>query len=154
MITKLSFKFKSVPKVVNKTSKGTVIKRVTKKLQGICFVENGVYKIHVTDPFTTTDDDVEYPAQLLLEFTDKSYDLKGKMKVFVKQYHPEDKSICFCRTKDHATLFPGLKSNYVPMCHNWVCSGYVVRDNKQLKFDLIEAITINGYNVIDWREER
>lgn len=118
--------------------------RVSKKVIGKCFIEDGIYKIHVElEPKDAVD---IHPAKLLLEFTQDSYDLKSRDKVFSKCKTNEDKWVCYCRTKDHATVFPGDRSNYVPFAPKWLCSGYVVKVDKHLMFEFKETLTIDGYN--------
>ena len=117
--------------------------KVSKLVVGKCFIEDGVYKVHVElEPKDAIDN---YPAKLLLEFTNNSYDLKGHEKIFSKCKTNEDKWICYCRTKDHATVFPGDRRNYVPFASNWLCSGYVVKVDNHLMFEFKEALTIDGY---------
>lgn len=119
-------------------------KRVSKKVEGYCFIEDGVYKVHVE---LQSEDAIEAnPGKLLLEFTEDSYDLKGHEKIFIKCKDHKEKWICYCRTKDYATSFPGDKSNYVPFAHNWIVEGYIVRVNKQLMFEFTKTLTIKGYD--------
>lgn len=117
--------------------------RVSKLVVGKCFIEDSIYKVHVE--FEPKDTINNYPVKLLLEFTDESYELKGHEKVFNKCNTNEDKWICYCRTKDHATIFPGDKRNYVPFAPKWLCAGYVVKVDKHLMFELKETLTIDGY---------
>lgn len=133
-------------KLINKPRKVTSTKpvRVSKKVVGECFIEDGIYKVHVE---LESKDALEVnPAKLVLEFTEDSYSLKGKDKAFNRCKTNEDKWVCYCRTRDYATVFPGNKTAYVPFAAKWLVLGYVVRVNKQLMFEHRETLTIKGYN--------
>lgn len=140
-------------KLINKSRKVSNEKpvRVSKKVIGECFIEDGIYKVHVD---LESKDALEVnPAKLVLEFTEDSYSLKGKDKVFNKCKHNEDKWICYCRTKEHATIIPGDISTYVPFAPKWLVLGYVVRVNKRLMFEHKSSFTIKGYNYNITHEE-
>lgn len=117
--------------------------RVSKKVIGVCFIEDETYKVHVE--LESKDAIDNYPAKLLLEFTNDSYELKGKEKVFTKCKTNKDKWVCYCRTREHATLFSGDRHNFVPFAPKWLCLGYVVKVDKHLMFEFKEALTVDGY---------
>jgi len=113
----------------------TGIVRQGKIHEGEVFIdENGTYKVSVS-----IKDDPEYPSLLVLEFTERSYDLKGKQVVFgiIKD---KGRLVRYIRSKEQAKFFPGLPTQYIPFAPNYVVKGYLVRDNGVLKFDFTEVI--------------
>jgi len=138
-----NFKFKPIAK---RRKKAVAVKerKLAANVIGIVFIEDGVYKVHVS---CATSEEEELPPQLILEFTPDSYNLKGHTKAFTKCYTPRDKWTCYCRTREHSTLFPNLAEQLVPFAHNWEVKGWIVRRNGQLMFKLKQALTIHGYNM-------
>lgn len=144
-VCNFTFKFKPVNKSYNR-KKEVIERKIGGKVQGYIFLENGEYKVHVDVP-KDTDEYEELKPQLVLNFTPESYDLKGHMKVFTKCKLPSDKWICYCRTKEHATIFTGDINTLVPFCHNWICTGWIVKYKSQLMFKFKHIISIRGYNM-------
>ena len=119
--------FRLVPKPIKKPTK------VSKKLvEGECFIENGVFKVHVNF-------DNEGVSQFLtLEFTSDSYILKGREVVFDAQpTSPLGKGIYYRREREFKHS-PGLRTQYCSVCEGCIFSGYVVRVglDKHLAFKL------------------
>ena len=123
------------PKIKHKTS----IIKIGKITKGTVFQdENGVFKISIA---TKTDE--PNPDLLILEFTDKSYDLTGVKDVFLRK----NTRIRIIRNEYDCKFFPGLAEQYVPFAPNWLVKGYIVRDNGKMKFDFEGLIGINGYDI-------
>ena len=123
------------PKIKHKTS----IIKIGKITKGTVFQdENGVFKISIA-----TKADEPNPDLLVLEFTDKSYDLTGVKDVFLRK----NTRIRIIRNEYDCKFFPGLTEQYVPFAPNWLVKGYIVRDNGKMKFDFEGLIGINGYDI-------
>ena len=136
-----SIQFKvAVPKPKrNKTSDG--IKRITNKIvKGKVFQEkDGTYKVSIN-----IDNDSDL---LVLDFTERSYDLTGKTNVFSRTVDSKGKRIRFIRNLINAKFMPGLPEQYIPFAPNWIVRGYIVKDNGISKFDFKSLVGIDGYTM-------
>lgn len=123
----------------NKTSDG--IKRITNKIvKGKVFQEkDGTYKVSIN-----TDD---YPDLLVLDFTERSYDLTDKTDVFSRTVDSKGRRIRFIRNSINAKYMPGLPEQYIPFAPNWIVRGYIVKDNGIKKFDFKSLVGIDGYTM-------
>ena len=123
----------------NKTSDG--IKRTTNKIvKGKVFQdENGTYKVSIS-----MENDPVHPDLLVLDFTERSYDLTGKTNVFSRTVDSKGKRIRFIRNLINAKFMPGLPEKYIP---NWIVRGYIVKDNGTMKFDFKSLVGIDGYTM-------
>lgn len=126
----------------NKTSDG--IKRTTNKIvKGKVFQdEDGTYKISID-----MRNDSTHPDLLILEFTERSYDLTGKTNVFSRTVDDKGRRTRYIRNEIHAKYMPGLPEQYIPFAPNWIVKGYIVKDNGTMKFDFKSLIGIDGYNI-------
>ena len=139
--------FKFVPKT--KKPKEASNKRLTKLVVGNCIRSDDTYKIIIDSKVLKNTDDTEsnYPDLLYLEFTEESYNIKGVISVFDRKPDERGKYVRYIRNELNAKMFPGSKERLVPFCHNWACSGYIVRRNGKLMFDFNECICpYNLYN--------
>ena len=78
-----------------------------------------------------------YQDITVLDFTEKSFELKGRTDVF---YHEKDKTghyIRVMRDKMTAYLSPGCSELYCALCNNSCFSGYIVKVNNVLHFDML-----------------
>lgn len=136
-----SMQFKvAVPKPKrNKTSDG--IKRITNKIvKGKVFQEkDGTYKVSIN-----IDDD---PDLLVLDFTERSYDLTDKTDVFSRTVDSKGRRTRFIRNSINAKYMPGLPEQYIPFAPNWIIRGYIVKDNGTKKFDFKSLVGIDGYTM-------
>ena len=137
--------FKLIPK--KRVVKHDGNKRLTPKLvKGMCIKEGDTFKIQV-DVRALKPNIIEkgQPDLLLLDFTEESYELKSVISVFDR--NPDDKGryTKYIRNETKAKFFPGNVEKYVPFCHNWICSGYIVRRNGKMMFDFNECIAPQGY---------
>ena len=145
--------FKLIPK--KRVVKHDGIKKLTTKLvRGVCLLIDGEYRIKLD--ITTLKPDIidkEHPDILIIPFTEKSYELKGMISVFSKTCDDKGRYTRYIRRETNAKFLPGNPEKYVPFCHNWVCSGYIVRCNGKLMFDFNECIAPQGYTVIKEEDE-
>ena len=136
-----SMQFKvAVPKPKrNKTSDG--IKRITNKIvKGKVFQEkDGTYKVSIN-----IDND---PDLLILDFTERSYDLTDKLNVFSRTVDNKGRRTRFIRNTINAKYMPGLPEQYIPFAPNWIVRGYIVKDNGIKKFDFKSLVGIDGYTM-------
>lgn len=133
----------AVPKAKrNKTSDG--IKRTTNKIvKGKVFQdENGTYKVSIS-----MENDPVHPDLLVLDFTERSYDLTGKTNVFSRTVDSKGRRIRFIRNLINAKFMPGLPEQYIPFAPNWIVRGYIVKDNGTMKFDFKSLVGIDGYTM-------
>lgn len=126
----------------NKTSDG--IKRTTNKIvKGKIFQdENGTYKVSIN-----MENDPVHPDLLVLDFTERSYDLTGKTNVFSRTVDSKGRRIRFIRNLINAKFMPGLPEQYIPFAPNWIVRGYIVKDNGTMKFDFKSLVGIDGYTM-------
>lgn len=136
-----SIQFKvAVPKPKrNRTSDG--IKRISNKIvKGKVFQEeDGTYKVSIT-----IDND---PDLLILDFTERSYDLTDKIDVFSRTVDSKGRRTRFIRNTINAKYMPGLPEQYIPFAPNWIVRGYIVKDNGIKKFDFKSLVGIDGYTM-------
>ena len=142
-----SVSFKLVPK--KRIIKNDGNKKLTPKLvKGVCVKEGDDFKIQL-DVRALKPALIEkgQPDLLVLDFTEESYNIRGVASVFDRNPDKKGKYIRYIRNETSAKIMPGSPERYVPFCHNWVCSGYIVRRNGKLMFDFNDCIAPNGYGV-------
>ena len=124
----------------NRTSDG--IKRTTNKIaKGKVFKdEDGTYKVSIS-----MENDPVHPDLLILDFTERSYDLTGKTNVFSRTVDNKSRRTRFIRNPMTAKFMPGLPEQYIPFAPNWIVRGYIVRDNGIMKFDFRSLVGVDGY---------
>ena len=126
----------------NKTSDG--IKRTTNKIvKGKVFQdEDGTYKVSIS-----MENDPVHPDLLILDFTERSYDLTGKTNVFSRTVDSKGRRTRFIRNTIAAKFMPGLTEQYIPFAPNWIVKGYIVTENGTKKFDFKSLVGIEGYTM-------
>lgn len=126
----------------NKTSDG--IKRTANKIvKGKVFQdENRTYKVSIS-----MENDPVHPDLLVLDFTERSYDLTGKTNVFSRTVDSKGRRIRFIRNLINTKFMPGLPEQYIPFAPNWIVRGYIVKDNGTMKFDFKSLVGIDGYTM-------
>ena len=126
----------------NKTSDG--VKRTSNKIEkGKVFQdEDGTYKIAIILQEGSINPDLK-----VLDFTERSYELKGKTNVFSRTLDKNGRRTRFIRTINYAKHMPGLPEQYIPFAPNWIVRGYIVKDNGILKFDFKSLVGVDGYNM-------
>lgn len=143
-MTKLGLSLKiSVPKKSKIISKNT-IKIEAKNKKGVVFIdEDGEYKVSLS-----MENDDYNPSLLIVPFTEKSYELKGKINIFSRTTDKDGRYIRYIRSEEKARFFPGNPDIFVPFAPNWIVKGNLVREGLILKFDFISLVNIKGYNMI------
>ena len=143
-MTKLGLSLKiSVPKKQKTISKNT-IKIEAKNKKGVVFIdENGEYKVSLS-----MENDTFNPSLLIVPFTEKSYELKGKTSIFSRNKDKDGRYIRHIRSEEKSRFFPGNPDIFVPFAPNWIVKGNLVREGLILKFDFISLVNIKGYNMI------
>lgn len=126
----------------NKTSDG--VKRTSNKItKGKVFQdEDGIFKVAID-----MQNDETHPDLRILEFTERSYDLTGKINVFSRTVDKHGRRTRFIRNVIDAKFMPGLPEQYIPFAPNWIVRGYIVNDNGIMKFDFKSLVGVDGYTM-------
>lgn len=136
MIEGLVFKI-AIPK-----KKKVVVKSIKiedKNIQGIVFIdEYNTYKVKIPSK-----------NNLILPFTTDSFSIKGKTTIFSRYVDEKGRHIRYIRNEDKAKLSADNRELYVPFAPNWIVKGNIIRDNSVIKFEFLNLITKNGYNIIN-----
>ena len=133
----------AVPKPKHRRNTDGVSRTSNKIIRGKIFQdENGTFKISID-----MKNDPNYPDLLVLDFTERSYDLTGKTNVFSRTLDEKGRRTRFIRNKSHAKFMPGLPEQYIPFAPNWIVRGYIVKDNGIMKFDFKSLIGIGDYEM-------
>lgn len=104
-------------------------KRYSKLVYCVCGQdENGYYAL------------VNLPNNRKINFTKASFSLKDRLVVFSHKLDENGKPICVYRTERTAKHDPGAKSQYTPFCKDYIYSGYIVKNNGELQFDMHELV--------------
>ena len=119
--------FKNKPK----TSKPN---RISRLCIGTTIKEGDEYKIKIS-----LRNDPEYPDFLVVPFTKESLELKGKAIVYSREKDEYGHHIAYHRDPSMCKLFSELPTQYTTVIERLVCSGYVIRKDGKLMFDLIET---------------
>ena len=114
--------------------------RVSRLCIGTTIKEGDEYKIRIS-----LRNDPEYPDFLVIPFTKESLELKGKVIVYSHEKDKYGHHIKYHRDPSMCKLFPGLPTQYTAVIERLVCSGYVVRKDGKLMFDLKETHGVGNY---------
>lgn len=129
-----SFKIKLAS--INKPKKqysGTVISR---KCIAIVIKIDGILKAKInTSPVEESDNFI------VIDFTDKSLELKGKTYVFLKQKDKYNHFVCIIRDINKANLFPGLPCQYDVLHEGLVISGHIIRKDGKMYFNYEDLLS-------------
>ena len=92
-----------------------------------------------------------YKDITILPFSEKTFELKGKIDVF---YHKPDKRGYYTRvirTEEDSIRYPGNKEDYCPLCDKCIFQGYIIKTINGLCFDVVKYIGIYSKygNLID-----
>lgn len=79
--------------------------------------------------------------QLVLPFTDKSLDLKGKTYVFSKEKDKSNHYVCIIRDSYNANTHPGLKFQYNTLHPNLLIAGHIIRKDGKMYFNYEDLIS-------------
>ena len=125
--------FKKKPKVSKPN-------RVSRLCIGTVIKEGDEYKIKIS-----LRNDPDYPDFIIVPFTKESLELKGKVIVYDHKKDEYGHNIEYHRDPFMCKFFPGLPSQYTAVIERLVCSGYVIRKEGKLMFDLKQTHGIGGY---------
>lgn len=121
----------------------TNVSKHTYRIKTYCIcseVEPNKFKAFVNIPSK-----LEYPDTLCIDFTENSYNLKGKLEVYTTHKDKRGNSMCIIRTETDSIHFPGLPSQYTPFKNNYVYSGYVINVRGKLQFEIKEVLGNKNY---------
>lgn len=134
----------NIAKGLNKKPKADKPNRVSRLCIGTTIKEGDTYKIRIS-----LRNDPEYPDFLIVPFTKRSLDLEGKSIVYSTKKDKTGNHVKYCRDSSKCKLFPGLPIQYTVVIEKLVCSGYVIRKDGKLLFDLLDTHGIGSllYNL-------
>lgn len=154
-MTNTNFKGFSINIAKGKPKKNTSIKltRVSRLCKAIVvFNENNEYVAAIN-----LKNDETNPDTLIIPFTKQSYELQGKEYVFSKNKDEYNHYICHIRTKENATMFPGLDTQYSVFNPNMVIGGYIVRIDGKHYFNYTQFVSFNknhlDYNPLSVKDD-
>ena len=134
------FTFKPVQKK-KKITTSNHNNRVSKKIHCICIEKSpNEFVAHID-----MKNDPEFSDILEIPFSEKSYNLKGKEKVFTVNKDKNGKSVMIVRNQQLATIFPGIPIQYTPFKHNYVYSGYIIKIKGNYYFDVTDIHSHKSY---------
>jgi hypothetical protein len=157
--TKLKIVFK--PKAVAKQQRRAPTnvlpnKRLTKLVPGqVIQDEDGSFTVHIKyfDYLDKLAKDVKINELgkngLTIPFTEDSYDMSNSERVFTRIGQRNRQYVSLIRTESDRIFKSPDPNRYVPFCHNWICSCWIVRVCGKLyaKFNKIITIIGHDYNV-------
>ena len=130
----------NIAKGFKKKPKTSKPNRISRLCIGTTIKEGDEYKIKIS-----LRNDPEYPDFLVVPFTKESLDLKGKPIVYSHHKDIYGHNIAYHRNNIMCNLVPGHPALYTTVVEKLVCSGYVVRKDGKLMFDLKETHGIGDY---------
>ena len=154
--SKLKFVFK--PKVSAKRRAPTVLpdKRLTKLVPGVVIQdEQGNFSVHIKyfdylDKLTkdTNINDIGKNG-VTLPFTEDSYDMSNCERIFTRVGQRNRQYISLILNETDRIFKKADPNRYVPFCHNWICSCWIVRIDGKVyaKFNRILTLVGHSYNV-------
>lgn len=78
--------------------------------------------------------------QLILPFTEKSLDLKGKLYVFLKKKDKYGHPVCIIRNDNISNISPGLSTQYDTIHENLLIAGHIIRKNGKMYFEYEDLV--------------
>lgn len=154
--SKLKFVFK--PKASTKCRASTVLpdKKLTKLVPGVVIQdEQGNFSVHIKyfdylDRLTkdTTINDIGKNG-VTLPFTEDSYDMSKCERIFTRVGQRNRQYISLILNETDRIFKKADPNRYVPFCHNWICSCWIVRIDGKVyaKFNKILTLVGHNYNV-------
>ena len=130
----------NLAKGFKKKPKASKLNRVSRLCIGTTIKEGDEYKIRIS-----LRNDPEYHDFLVVPFTKESLELKGKAIVYGHEKDKYGHNIEYHRDPSMCKFFPGLPSQYTAVIERLVSSGYVIRKDGKLMFDLKQTHGIGGY---------
>ena len=154
--SKLKFVFK--PKASAKRRAPTVLpdKKLTKLVPGVVIQdEQGNFSVHIKyfdylDKLTkdTNINDIGRNG-VTLPFTEYSYDMSKCERIFTRVGQRNRQYISLILNETDRIFKKADPNRYVPFCHNWICSCWIVRKDGKVyaKFNRILTLVGHNYNV-------
>lgn len=154
--SKLKFVFK--PKASTKRRAPTVLpdKKLTKLVPGVVIQdEQGNFSVHVKyfdylDKLTKDTNINEIGKNgVTLPFTEDSYDISKCERIFTRVGQRNRQYISLILNETDRIFRKADPNRYVPFCHNWICSCWIVRKDGKVyaKFNRILTLVGHSYNV-------
>lgn len=154
--SKLKFVFK--PKASNKRRAPTVLpdKKLTKLVPGVVIQdEQGNFSVHIKyfDYLAklTKDTNINEIGKngVTLPFTEDSYDMSKSERIFTRVGQRNRQYISLILNETDRIFKKADPNRYVPFCHNWICSCWIVRIDGKVyaKFNRILTLVGHNYNV-------
>jgi hypothetical protein len=134
----IGFKFK--PAKSKRKSTTTATKVISKLCYCVAHKEDNRWKAHIS---IATDD--EFPPKLVLDFTEDSFKLYGRERVFVKNHVGHGKYTMIIRDEYKCKCFPGNTDLYETLCNNWVYSGHIVQKDNVRYFRIKEVVAPESF---------
>lgn len=121
---------------VKKKVKNTSIRpaNASRLCAGVVVVIDGEYRIKI---YTKYDED--FDESIIIPFTEESFNLKGRKRVFSKHKDKYGHNILYIRDKNESIGKPLSSDIYTSVVEREVCTGYILRRNGALYFDLRET---------------
>lgn len=154
--SKLKFIFK--PKASAKRRAPTVLpdKKLTKLVPGVVIQdEQGNFSVHIKyfdylDKLTKDTNINEIGKNgVTLPFTEDSYDMSKCERIFTRIGQRNRQYISLILNETDRIFKKADPNRYVPFCHNWICSCWIVRKDGKVyaKFNRILTLVGHSYNV-------
>lgn len=154
--SKLKFVFK--PKASAKRRAPTVLpdKKLTKLVPGVVIQdEQGNFSVHIKyfdylDKLTKDTNINEIGKNgVTLPFTEDSYDMSKCERIFTRVGQRNRQYISLILNETDKIFKKADPNRYVPFCHNWICSCWIVRKDGKVyaKFNRILTLVGHSYNV-------
>lgn len=154
--SKLKFVFK--PKASAKRRASTVLpdKKLTKLVPGVVIQdEQGNFSVHIKyfdylDKLTKDTNINEIGKNgVTLPFTEDSYDMSKCERIFTRVGQRNRQYISLILNETDRIFKKADPNRYVPFCHNWICSCWIVRKDGKVyaKFNRILTLVGHSYNV-------
>ena len=124
----------NIAKGLKKKLKADKPNRVSRLCIGTTIKKNDEYKIRIS-----LRNDPDFPDYIIIPFTKRSLDLEGKPVVYSTKKDKTGHHVKYCRDSSKCKLFPGLPIQYTVVIERLVCSGYVIRKDGKLLFDLLDT---------------
>lgn len=78
--------------------------------------------------------------QLILPFTEKSLDLKGKTYVFLKEKDKYGHYVCMIRNTTTVNLAPGIPTQYNAVHENLLLAGHIIHKDGKMYFEYEDLV--------------
>lgn len=154
--SKLKFVFKA--KASTKRRAPTVLpdKKLTKLVPGVVIQdEQGNFSVHIKyfdylDKLTKDTKINEIGKNgVTLPFTEDSYDMSKCERIFTRVGQRNRQYISLILNETDRIFKKADPNRYVPFCHNWICSCWIVRKDGKVyaKFNRILTLIGHSYNV-------